>query len=417
MSLDAARTLSHTRAALLRRKSEDTMSVYKREWITPKGRKGSAWYWKFQLNGEESHSRARNPDNPKQKARTKAEAEVFEAKAIQRMACSEPIFKPKQKFWTFAEFVKEIYEPTAKRNLRSYHNGPATYLNVLLPVFGDKRIDLISPFEIEQFKYAQKGRERTHRVGDQVKKLGRPIKNKTVNLYLDCLAGIFSMAVAEKLRPDNPVDSVVRLEEDAQINKRILTHDQEARLLKACDDGWRGDHLAAAIVCLVEGGFRPQEFFEMAKSQVDLLNQTVTVISYKTGRKRRKSSSPKERIVPISDRALPYYQKLMATDGEKLFPFGSVKKGWATKTASVGLSGFWLRWLRDTAKQRWEAAGLGPFEIAYLLGNSVQVITKHYNALFQARARELMNSVAKTSQKEKREVIETSLVSSLSQAR
>lgn len=376
------------------------MTVYKREWTTPKGRKGSAWYWKFQINGIESHRRAVNPDNPKQKAKSEKEARAFEAVAITRVVNGEDIFKPKKQAWTFARFVEEVYKPTAKANHRSFTNGAGTYLNVLLPVFGSKLIDQISPFEIEQFKSQQRGRERTCKIKDEVKGLGRPIKNKTVNLYLDCLAGIFSMAVAERIRLDNPVNSVVRLADDPPINKQILNAAQEAAIIQACNELPRCEHIAAVMVCLIEGGFRPKEFFGMQKSQVNLIERTVTVISFKTGRRRRRSQTPKTRTVPITDRALPFYRELMKSEGDKLYPFGSIKNGWESVTEAAGVPGFWLRWLRDTAKHRWEVAGLGPFEIAKLLGNSVTVINQHYNELEQNRARNLMN-VANSSQKEK----------------
>jgi integrase len=387
------------------------MPVFWREW-TSGGKKRGAWWWKFQVHGQVSHKRACHPDNPKQKAKSKQEAEFFESIAFQRMVKGEEIFKPKAKPWTFERFVEEKYRPIAKENHRHYHDGARYSLTVLLAEFGPKLITDISPFEIEVFKKKQRERK---------KKNGQPLKPKTINIYLDCLSSIFSLAIAQKLRPDNPCDQVMRLEvEDVQ--KRPLTHEEEARLLAACDKlpKRHRELVKAAIVILVEGGFRPEEFLGktrgdkqypgMKKSDVDLLNRQVTATSYKAGGwRKRKTAQPKKRKVPITDRALPCYKLLLATPGEKLYPAFSIKKSWAAICKEAKLKGFWLRWLRDTFKHRCELAGLGPFEIALLMGHAGPRMTMEYSFLDPERALALMNNVAKTSQNEKRDAEEASL--------
>jgi len=370
------------------------MPVFEREWVSG-GKKQSAWYWKFQINGVESYSRARNPDNPKQKARTKNEAKAFEARAIEIAIRGEPIFKPRVKPWTFERFVEERYRPLAEENHRHYQHGAKWALKLLLPEFGDKLIADISPFEIEAFKQRQKKRKNERTDGT--------VKPKTVNNILDCLSSIFTLAIAEGLRTTNPCASVMRLEV-GRFTKQVLSREDEQRLLEACRRQRRNSRnewpeVEAAIVVLVEGGFRPREFFTMKKSQVDIAGRRVEVISYKRGR-RRTSAQPKTRIVPISDRALPYYKALLKLPGDKVYPRDSIRGAWKTLTEEVGLAGFWLRWLRDTAKHRWELAGFGPFEIALLMGHSSPHMTMSYSLLDHERARELMaeTNVAKTLQ-------------------
>lgn len=363
------------------------MSVYFREWILKSGKTGGEWYWRFMVDGQRSKERARNPDNPRQKARTKKEAEYFESIAYQRACQCEPIFSPKPKPCTFAQFVEEKYRPLAEANHCDFANGAGYCLSVLLPEFGSKLIDQISPFEIEAFKHRQKVREK-------LKAPGQTIKPNTVNRYLDTLSSIFSLAIGEKLRSDNPCDSVQRLAVEP-ITKCVLSFEEEDRLLAACENmrkvnRWDRDHVAHAIVVLVECGFRPKEFFTMKKSQVDLVGRKVTVISNKTGKSRRRSAQPKRRIVPISDRALPHYQALMATEGDKLYPYDSLKKVWINLCEEAGIPGFWLRWLRDTAKHRWELAGFGPFEIALMMGHSSPQMTMAYSILDPKRALALM---------------------------
>lgn len=364
------------------------MTVRFRKWPKQSGKTGGAWYWSFTVSGVRSRERARNPENENQKARIRKEAEYFESIAYQRACNFEPIFKLKLPPWTFEKFVEERFRPLAEANHRRYANGAGYCLTALLPEFGKKLLAEITPFEIEAFKIRQKARKK------KTGKNGETLKPKTVNLYLDCLSSIFTLAIGEKLRTDNPCDSVRHLEVEP-ITKRALTHEEEASLLAVCKGRcgpFNRDHVAHAIVILVEGGFRPEEFLTMKKSQVNLLTREATVASYKTG--RRRSAQPKLRIVPISDRAAPHYQALMATEGEKLFPFSTLKKVWYAVRREAGLDGFWLRWLRDTAKHRWEVAGFGPFEIALMLGHSSPVMTMTYSQLNHQRALALMNKLA-----------------------
>jgi integrase len=387
------------------------MPVYWKEWTTAGGKKRGAWYYKRQVDGQIKQGRAKHPDNPKQKAKTKQEAEFFESLIFQRMCQGEEVFKPKPQPWTFERFVEEKYRPIAKENHRHYHDGARYSLTVLLAEFGKKLIAEISPFEIEAFKKKQRERK---------KKNGRTLKPKTVNIYLDCLSSVFSSAIAQKLRPDNPCDEVMRLEVE-DIQKRPLTHEEEDRLLVACDKLPKRNRelVKAAIVILVEGGFRPEEFFGktrgdkqypgMKKVDVDLLNRQVTATSYKTGgRRKRKTAQPKKRKVPITDRALPFYWFLLKTPGEKLYPNYSIKRAWASICEDAKIKGFWLRWLRDTFKHRCELAGLGPFEIALLMGHATPRMTMEYSFLDLERALGLMNGVSKTLQKEKGDAEEAS---------
>jgi integrase len=105
---------------------------------------------------------------------------------------------------------------------------------------------------------------------------------------------------------------------------------------------------------------------------------------------------------------LPFYKFLLGTPGEKLYPRFSIKKAWAAICKSAGLQGFWLRWLRDTFKHRCELAGLGPFEIALLMGHAGPRMTMEYSFLDPERALGLLNNAAKVAQNEKRDASEAS---------
>ena len=149
---------------------------------------------------------------------------------------------------------------------------------------------------------------------------------------------------------------------------------------------------------------RPLEFFEMKKDQVSLSEGWIKPISYKTGRRRMATAQPKERIVPLTDRARAEFEKLLAeSEDDYVFPYRSVKKAWATVGEAAGVEGFWFRWLRDEAENRWREVGMHPLDIAYRMGHASPRTTMiYYNPrreemLSQMSAANRSKIVAKTS--------------------
>ena len=69
----------------------------------------------------------------------------------------------------------------------------------------------------------------------------------------------------------------------------------------------------------------------------------------------------------------------------------------------AGVEGFWFRWLRDEAENRWREAGMNPLDIAYLMGHASPRATMIYNnprleeMLGQMSAANCSKIVAKTS--------------------
>ena len=332
------------------------MSVEYREWKRNNGVKSGGWYWRFMVNGVDHHSRAAHPDNPKQKAKTKREAEFFESIAYQRAIQGIPIFEKPKAEKTFNEFVEEVYKPYSASEHRS-HRQYLYFLSVLSAEFGDLPLNSISPFAIEQFKAAQQKKN---------------LAGNTIRLFLMCGWDVFEKAIAEKLATDNPFRQVA-LPEINPRKKRRLSREEEAQLIAACFSMYgqgRREHLAAAIILMVDLGPRPSELLNLKMEDVNWDERIIRFTSYKTG-KRKKSHQAKERWIPITDRAMVELQKFRAlSKGERLYPHDSIKRSWDSVKDEAGVSDMWFRWLRDEAASRWAEAGATPYEIAYLLGHA-----------------------------------------------
>jgi len=347
-----------------------TKNIYERSWKRKDGSVAKAFYFKLMIAGKQFHQKACNPDNPKVAAKTKREAESFYAKWRVKLEVGPEIEKTKPKEITWGEFVKNYYEPVAKANLRHYGCSAGYQIRVLNSHFEARLINKITHFDVQRALLAE--RQKPGRNGSR--------SNRTINRIIERANVIFTLAIAEGfVDPQrNPMALISKLEEAPKIKLR-LSRDSEENILKACR--LLGlDYLASATIILLETGMRPMEFFEMKKAQVSLSEGWVRPISYKTGRRRMATAQPKGRIVPLTDRARAEFEKLLAkSEDDNVFPYRSVKKSWATVCRTAGVKGFWLRWLRDEAENRWREAGMHSLDIAYLMGHASPRTTMIYN--------------------------------------
>ena len=347
-----------------------TKNIYERSWKRKNGSVATSFYFKLMIAGQEIHRRACDPDNPKIVAKTKREAEGFRAKWRVKLEAGPEPEKTKPKEITWGEFVKNYYEPVAKANLRHYKRSAGYQVKVLNSHFETRLMRTITHFDVEKALLVE--RQKPGRIGKR--------SNRTINRIIERANVIFTLAVAEGFldAQRNPMRLISKLEESPKIKLR-LSRDSEEKILNACRV-LKFDYLASATIILLETGMRPLEFFEMRIGQVSLSNGWIKPISYKTGRRRMATAQPKERIVPLTDRARAEFEKLLAqSKDDHIFPYRCIKKAWATVCKTAEVEGFWFRWLRDEAENRWREAGMHPLDIAYLMGHASPRTTMIYN--------------------------------------
>jgi integrase len=79
--------------------------------------------------------------------------------------------------------------------------------------------------------------------------------------------------------------------------------------------------------------------------------------------------------------------------GDNVYPHKSIKKAWASVCKTAKVKGFWFRWLRDKAENRWREAGMHPLDIAYLMGHASPRTTMIYN---NPRREEMLRQMSAT---------------------
>jgi len=325
------------------------------------------------------YKRAADPDNVKRKAKDATKAAYFEQKWLELIEQgtdpetryqSQPA--PAVQARTVGELIAAVW-PDEQKAYRYPKRWPGYCLTRIKRDFGQKTFDDVTPLT---------GRRWLRTLADE------SLAPRSVNRHKEAAQVVWRWAIHAGLVKDNPWAHVPKVHEPPK-QKRVLSRADEQKLVEACRDPlWEKKrwHIEAAIIILVDHGLRPEgEFFPMVKSQVDFDKRLITVISHKG-----KGGAQARRVVPMTARSVPYFRRLVnKAKGARIFPYGSLKSAWGTIRHEAGLDGFWLRWLRDTAQNRWKEQGMHPEDIATLMGHSV-ALNQVYNSVNLAEARKKM---------------------------
>lgn len=287
----------------------------------PTRKRGKIWHYDFMIRGR--RYRGAIPE-----ARTKSQAERVESQ--KREEVYSGTYEPFRKDATFRQFVEAEYLPIAKENTRKFTCNVGYQSKKLIEQFGDRLLGEITHFEIERWLLEQR----------------RTYSGATVNHFIKRLNAIYNRAAAAGYieQAKNPMRLVSKVEETPRA-KRRLSREEEARIAAAAAELGL-EYVTTAMIILIETGMRPMEFFEMECSQVFLSEGIIKPISYKTGWRRGGSAQPRERIVPLTDRARAEFEGLVADaiarSDEKVFAFKSIRKAWTTVCERAEVKDFWL---------------------------------------------------------------------------
>jgi integrase len=204
----------------------------------------------------------------------------------------------------------------------------------------------------------------------------------TVNRELAYLRRMFNVAVQNGWVLRNPFkcgDALI-LTSCEKRRERILTPDEEVRLLAACDDP-RRSHLKPLLVALLDTGCRRGEMLKLVWRDVDLQSRVITV-------RAENSKTFKERQVGITERLCTMLLSIRETAKGELDSLvfrgcGDVRNSFATacKIAGIkygGLDGLTLHCLRHTAATRLVRGNLPIQLVGRLLGHSSVNTTYRY---------------------------------------
>lgn len=274
--------------------------------------------------------------------------------------------------------------------------APATTaINALMDYFGKRRVRGITHGDIRTFRAT---RLKTPTRGDlaryetalkdyeKAKKQGRKVEPPelqvtrsiaSVNRELQKLRRLFNIAQVEGWIVRNPMHAGDSLISCADENKRerIITRDEELRLLKACDQP-RRRHVRAIIICALDTGMRRGEILSLRWSDVDLEGRVLNIRAFNT-------KTMKERQISLTTRFAAELEKLWEQSpkdsNQLVFGFSdNVKKSFASARGQAGLPDVRFHDLRHTAATRLVGAHLPLAEVGRILGHTQANTTYRY---------------------------------------
>lgn len=224
-------------------------------------------------------------------------------------------------------------------------------------------------------------------------------KRATVNRKLEFLRRIFTIGVQNQWLPINPfklgkalINSKSEIERD-----RILTFDEEMRLLAACEGSdfyeykKKGSdkvikvtlennprpHLKLIIVFAIETGMRRREMFTTKFNQIDMNQKVIYLNALQT-------KALKSRFIPISERMEEELKKLFAdndfTDDDLIFEgIKNIKRSFATACRRANIENLRFHDLRHTATTWMAEAGVSQNVRMNIVGHSSERVHQRYN--------------------------------------
>jgi len=257
---------------------------------------------------------------------------------------------------TFKEFSKLYLENYSKPNKRSWKDD-LYKLRIFVKYFGSYFLDEITPLMIEEFR---------------AKRL-KEVKKSTTNRDLALLKRMFNLAIEWGYCEKNPVRKVKLFPERENLKERILTEEEELRLLANS-----AEHLRPILVTALNTGMRLGEILNLKWENV-VLKERIIVL--------RKTKSKKQRIIPINQVLYDELLRLRLRSGKSSYvfvnpenrkPLKSVKKAFKGAIRRAGIENLRFHDLRHTFATRLLQKGVDVETVKELLGHYSIRVTQRY---------------------------------------
>jgi len=260
-------------------------------------------------------------------------------------------------------YVQEHVRPPEIRNGRKIaglksHQTVHTHCVTLKAFFRAKSLRDIRPSDLERFK--------RHRLKVPKEKGGGERTITAVNRELEVLRAVFNYAKREGWLIFSPFEKAKAIIKKSAETKRfrVLSPDDEARLLAACTD--KREHLRAILIFCLDTGARRGEAFDAQWRDVDLPGRKITL---------RASKTESVRDVPVTARLGLELEKLwlFSKQDHNAKVFGGitdVKKSFAAACKAAGIEDFRLHDCRHSFVSRLVRQGISLVEVMRLSGHS-----------------------------------------------
>ncbi|MFX1536935.1 MAG: tyrosine-type recombinase/integrase [Promethearchaeota archaeon] len=280
----------------------------------------------------------------------------------------------------FKEFSKLYLENYSKLNKKSWMCDYYSLDAHLIPYFGEFKLCEITPLLIEKYR---------------AERLSTGVRKSSTNREMALLKKMFNLAIDWQYAKDNPVRKVRFFPEKNNLKERVLSEEEESRLLEES-----ANHLKPIIIAALNTGMRKNEILTLTWGQVDLKLRLIRVVKTKSG---------KDRVIPVNDMLLEVFKELKAKrSGNFVFanpktglPFRKVRQSFESACRRANIHAFRFHDLRHTFSCRMIQKGCDIETLRDLLGHHSITVTQRYihtNLDWKKQAVELL--IAKKAEKE-----------------
>lgn len=240
-------------------------------------------------------------------------------------------------------------------------------LNVLCLYFGKQRIREITHDDLKAF--------RELRIKALTKR-NKPRKMASVHRELSLMRMVLNIARRQRWLPYNPFDGGKLISNSVENKRdRVISKDEELRLLAACDDAHRA-HLRPIIICGLDTGMRSGEMLKLRWRDVDFATRRISIIAFNT-------KTAQSRPVPMTTRLTRELERLWrhSRKDTSALVFGithRIKRSWATACQIAEIHDATPHDLRHTAATRMVQKGMALAEVSRILGHASAGTTYRY---------------------------------------
>ena len=222
--------------------------------------------------------------------------------------------------------------------------------------------------------------------GDDTEAAPRPKSRKTIKLYRDALAMLFSHAIRWGYTSQTPLDGVSKITKIRNERTRYLTDEERASLLKACRNSPKRQ-LYPIVVFALATGARKNEILKLTLHDVDLERSLAILRDTKNGETRGVPivHHLKDVLTDHIKEVKPLYaSELDKAPQEWLFPRSDgqapidIRKAWENARDKAGLTDFRFHDLRHSTASYLAMDGASLVEIAEILGHRTLQMVKRY---------------------------------------
>ena len=268
---------------------------------------------------------------------------------------------------TFSHWAEVYLKLEEVKTLRSYRDRVATVRYQLIPFFGQKELESITPEDIERFRAQRKLCN------------GQQPRLQTINNDHTMLKHMLSVAERKGLVQKN-VAKKVRMPDPKNERDRVLTQVEWERLVEA-----GAPHIKPILLVAYQLGMRLSEILNLSWDRIDLDRGFIRlgVRDTKTGKSRLVPMTPDVRTM------LQELSKVKSLTTNRVFlykgrPLGEIKTAFKTAIKRAGIHDFKFHDLRHCAATNLRRAGIDTVTAMKIVGHSSEKMHQRYNNVSEA---------------------------------